>query len=176
MRDATDAPFIGDAVARYERPLMAYALRMLGDIDSARDVVQDTFLRLWQADVAALDGRLAPWLFTVCRHRAVDTIRRRRRSAPMVEDPGMPIEPPRGEERAERCRELRGRLACLSARQQEVLRLRFQGGLSYREIADVMDLTVTHVGVIIHKAVRELREQMAPTEEEAGAGPAGVSS
>ena len=40
----------------------------------------------------------------------------------------------------------------LPDRQQEILRLKFQGGLSYKEIADVMDLTISHVGVLIHNA------------------------
>ena len=49
----------------------------------------------------------------------------------------------------------------LSPRQQEVLRLRLQGGLSYREIADVTGLTVSNVGFHLHEAVRNLREILA---------------
>ena len=51
-------------------------------------------------------------------------------------------------------------VADLPERQREVLRLKFQGDLSYREIAEVMDLTVSHVGVLIHTGIQTLRERM----------------
>jgi RNA polymerase sigma-70 factor (ECF subfamily) len=41
--------------------------------------VQDTFLKLWQTDPDTVNGRLAPWLYTVCRNRAVDVCRKERR-------------------------------------------------------------------------------------------------
>ncbi|MHC5024337.1 MAG: sigma-70 family RNA polymerase sigma factor, partial [Planctomycetota bacterium] len=50
-------------------------------------------------------------------------------------------------------------VAELPGRQQEVLRLKFQAGLSYREIATVLDLTVSHVGVLIHNAIKAVRER-----------------
>lgn len=52
-------------------------------------------------------------------------------------------------------------LQSLPERQQEVIRLKFQGGLSYKEIANVMNLTVNHVGVLIHTGLKALREQLA---------------
>ena len=48
-------------------------------------------------------------------------------------------------------------VACLSPAQQEVLRLKFQSGLSYKEIADVTDKSVNHVGVILHQALKRLK-------------------
>ena len=47
-----------------------------------------------------------------------------------------------------------GLLELLTARQQEAVRLKFQGGLSYREIAEVMDTTVSNVGVLLHEAMK----------------------
>ena len=48
--------------------------------------------------------------------------------------------------------------------QQEALRLKFQAGLSYAEIARVMEITVNHVGVLIHTALKTIREQMKTSE------------
>lgn len=48
----------------------------------------------------------------------------------------------------------------LPDKQQEVLRLRFQGGLSYQEIGHVMDLTVSHVGVLLHTAIKTIRDRL----------------
>lgn len=49
----------------------------------------------------------------------------------------------------------------LPSRQQEVIQLKFQNGLSYQEISEVTQLSVSHVGVLIHKGIRALREQHA---------------
>ena len=60
------------ALERYEQPLIRYAARFTGDVERAREVVQDTFLKLCAADRAKVESRLAPWLYTVCRNRALD--------------------------------------------------------------------------------------------------------
>ena len=64
-----DGSWVRGAVARFEGPLTLYAARLLGDAEAARDVVQETFLRLCVQDRAAIEPRLAEWLFTVCRNR-----------------------------------------------------------------------------------------------------------
>ena len=52
------------ALERYERPLIGYARSITGDPESARDAVQETFLRLSRQNLAALERRVAPWLFS----------------------------------------------------------------------------------------------------------------
>lgn len=52
----------------------------------------------------------------------------------------------------------------LPPNQQEVVRLKFQSGLSYKEIAGVTNLSVTNVGFLIHTALKTLRQRM--TEQE----------
>src|SRR5688572_28831495 len=66
------------AVARFQRPLVSYAVSLIGDVDRARDVVQETFVRLLQQDNLQ-EERLAPWLFRVCRNLSVDVMRKERR-------------------------------------------------------------------------------------------------
>lgn len=51
-------------------------------------------------------------------------------------------------------------LPSLPASQQEVIRLRFQTGLSYKEISGVTGLTVNHVGVLLHNGLKALRDQL----------------
>src|SRR4051795_8012937 len=74
-----NGPWARRAVERYEAPLTLYAARLLGDADAARDVVQETFLRLCVQDRAVIESRLAEWLFTVCRNRALDVLRKESR-------------------------------------------------------------------------------------------------
>ena len=66
MSDAMETPVTIDAgwtqtaVVRFERPLLAYVRRMLGDAERSRDVVQDTFLQLCRQNRTEIEPRLAP--------------------------------------------------------------------------------------------------------------------
>jgi RNA polymerase sigma factor (sigma-70 family) len=151
------------AVDRYERPLIRYAARLTGDADRARDVVQDVFIRLCAADREPIGDHLAEWLFTVCRNRALDLRRRENR---MRRVDGAAVESCESGDPAPAVvlegREMGGRLlrllATLPDNQQEVLVLKFQGGLGYREIAGVTGLSVGNVGFLIHTGLMTLRE------------------
>ena len=69
--------FVQTAVERHQAPLLRYATRLLhGDADRARDVVQDTFVRLMAQPPAQIDGHVAEWLYTVCRNRVLDVFRK----------------------------------------------------------------------------------------------------
>lgn len=145
---------------------MRYATQLVGNVESARDVVQDTFLRLWKDDLAALESRLAPWLFTVCRNRALDVRKKEQRMTvvnietrdPIERDQSQTLE---GRELAAHVLELVGELP---DNQREVLRLKFQAGLSYQEISQVTTLSVSNVGYLLHTAVKRLREQLKTSE------------
>ena len=68
----TDSAWIRAALDRYERPLVLHARRLTGDLEQARDAVQETFLRLVKERRDAVEPHLAEWLFTVCRNVALD--------------------------------------------------------------------------------------------------------
>src|SRR5262245_7005067 len=68
-----------EALARYEAPLIRYAVQLLGDVEQARDVVQDTFVQLCRADPAEVGDHLSAWLYSVCRNRSLDILRKERR-------------------------------------------------------------------------------------------------
>jgi DNA-directed RNA polymerase specialized sigma24 family protein len=68
------------ALDRYEASLVRYAVGLLGDGDSAREAVQHAFLQLCEQAPEKLRRREAPWLFRVCRNKAMDMIRLRRRT------------------------------------------------------------------------------------------------
>ncbi len=159
------AEAIDRLVDRYERPLLAYANRMLGgDWQGAQDAVQETFLRLCREDRKKVESRVAAWLFSVCRSRVID-MQRTNHATPIdssqvsVADPGPGAEQVASD--AEDKIHLNQLVGNLSPRQQEVLRLRMQAGLSYREIAEVTGLTIGNVGFHLHEAVRNLRDSLA---------------
>lgn len=175
-RTAPDREWVLGLVSRFEGPLTIYAARLLGDVDRARDVVQDTFLRLWQSDRAQIEAHAAKWLYAVCRNRAHD-VRRKEKRMTRLDDPkdvaAFAADPPPGaaaHARADVPR-LPALVSALPARQQEAVRLKFQGGLSYREIAEVMDTTVNNVGVLLHTAIKSIRSRLeagAPAPDLAG--------
>ena len=157
--------WVSDLLALHEGPLLRYAQRILGDLELARDVVQETFLKLCRQSPAELDGHAAEWLYTVCRHAAIDARRKDRRMSTLTDEaeaattgreraPDSPVET---NDSAHRVLSL---VHKLSPSQQEVIRLRFQSGLSYKEISGITGMTVNHVGVVLHNALKALREQM----------------
>src|ERR1700730_2355611 len=68
-----------EILQRVGRPLLQYATRILGDSDRARDVVQETFVKLQQENRTELDHAPAKWLFTVCRNGALNICRKEKR-------------------------------------------------------------------------------------------------
>ena len=56
--------WIESALERFERPLLQYTVSIVHDLDRARDIVQETFLRLHKQDQSAIEGYLSQWLFT----------------------------------------------------------------------------------------------------------------
>src|ERR1700744_3298535 len=130
MPPSSDAPDIAALLERYERPLVRYALRIVGDLESARDVVQDTFIRFTREQRPELDENprhLEAWLFTVCRNRALDHHRKHARIMPMpladdriAEDPS----PAASLESRDTAASLLRLLEALSPNQREVIRVK----------------------------------------------------
>ncbi len=157
--------WIASVVAQYEVPLIRYTTQITGDVDRARDVVQDAFLRLCREDRAHIDGRVAQWLFTVCRNRALDVRRKEKRMKTMTDHqaaahPSHDADQDRLVEQRDSLEHIQKALSTLSPNQQEVVRLKFQSGLSYREISEITELSVSNVGFLLHTALKKIRERL----------------
>jgi RNA polymerase sigma factor (sigma-70 family) len=156
---------IGSLLRRHEGPLLRYAARITGDVDLAREVVQEAFLRLCQERGPGRDDRAAAWLYAVCRNRALDVRRKEKRMTSLsdVGEAGCPTADA-SPLIAAADREAGGAvlrlLAGLPPNQQEVVRLKFQSGLSYKEITKVTRLSVSNVGFLIHTAIKTLRDKL----------------
>jgi len=156
---------IRSAIDQYQGRLIAFAARITGDLESARDVVQDTFLRLCLQDLDEIADHLPAWLFRVCRNRALDV---RKKEGPLESfdetatgpTHGVSVDPHRLLEQSDNARRALAAVAELPAAQQEVLRLRFQEELSYKEISAITHHSVTSVGFLIHTGIRRVRQQL----------------
>jgi len=158
--------WIWPLVREHEAALILYAARILGERERARDVVQDTFLELLKGRHEKVLPYVKRWLFTVCRNRALDLVRQEKPMSTIETSaagalPASDPEPPSRLSREEQSSALMALVGGLPARQQEVIRLRFQGELSYGEIAEVLSTTANNVAVAIHQGLKTLREKLA---------------
>ncbi len=165
MNSSNQGDWIRSVLAQYEGPLTRYAVRITGDMEQARDVVQDTFLRLCSQKPSRVRDHVAQWLFTVCRNRALDLLRKEKRMnfKAEVELEAQPASQPavsRILEQKEQVGEILRLLETLPSNQQEVIRLRFQNEFSYREISAVTDLSVSNVGFLIHTGLKTIRRKL----------------
>jgi RNA polymerase sigma-70 factor (ECF subfamily) len=156
-------------VDRFEGPLVRYAAQITGDLERGRDVAQETFLRLCREPAVAASDHLGQWLFTVCRRLAIDVRRKEKRMSTQLETAAVCEAPSRvaGQweiEQSEYMANLVRQLARLPANQQEVVRLKFQEGMSYKEIGEITGLSASNVGYLLHVAVNELRERLKTRE------------
>lgn len=158
----TREKFVSGALIEFESPLIGYATTFLHDVERARDVVQETFMRLYQQDIEKVKGGLKAWLFTVCRNRALDVIRKERRMMGLEEEQiaRLPSERRTPSERAdleERIGQVHEALNRLSENQREIILLKFEQGLSYQEISQVTGLSSSNVGFLLHTGLKRLR-------------------
>ena len=161
-----DSGFLERTFADQNGPLTRYATRLLGDPERARDVVQDTFVKLMAQPQEAVNGHAVEWLFTVCRHRALDVLRKEGRmcrfDAGQVERvTGTDPRPGRLLEHAETRATILRMIDRLPPNQQEVVRLKFQSGFSYKEISRITTLSISNVGFLIHTAVARVCAEFA---------------
>lgn len=156
--------WIKNAIVEYEGSLVRYAHHLLGDLERARDVVQDTFIQLLKCDPDVVVPRLRPWLFKVCRNRAIDICRKESRmkladSTTLDRQANETRNPSVVAEDRDTSDHVQALIGDLDRRQQEILRLKFQNAMSYKEIATVTGLSVSNVGFILHTAIQKVRKR-----------------
>jgi RNA polymerase sigma factor (sigma-70 family) len=150
---------------RFELPLIQFATRITGDRERARDIVQETFIQFERRGPVTQNGEPATWLFTVCRNGALNVCRKEKRltflDEALIEKQEAKHQPMPFDrlEHDEASGFLIRILATLPPRQQEVLQLKFQNDLSYQQIAEIIQTNANNVGVLIHTALKTLRQK-----------------
>ena len=157
MNEKTDSQWIVDALDRHEDALIRYATWILRDAEVAREVVQETFLRLCRETQSKVAPHLVQWLFTVCRNLAFDTRKREARMTPL-EDTEIGVDA--NLDQKETVGEIFRLVQTLPKNQREVVYLKFQCDLSYKEISEVTKLSVGNVGLLLHTALKAIRKQV----------------
>lgn len=156
------------AVEAHYKQLEQYAYSLCGCEQSSRDAVQETFLRLVKRqEPIDPEARLAPWLYRVCRTRIIDQFKKEgRMTHPEVFPETLPPEaaeatsPSQHAEAQDSASVVSQVIQTLPKNQREVVRLKFHSQLSYKEIAEITELSVSNVGFLLNKAIHTLRTRL----------------
>ncbi|MFT4603632.1 MAG: RNA polymerase sigma-70 factor (ECF subfamily) [Rhodothermales bacterium] len=155
---------------RYKGPVYAFCVKMLADREVAADVMQDTFLRLYEnRDRLLKSSSFKSWLFTIARNQCLNTMRRDKRMVGYgdgIEDVPGDSTPGSKLEKSERIAMVSECLMRLKPDYREVLILREYQNLSYDEIAAVTRSTVSAVKSRLFKARRKLAAMLTPVMNE----------
>lgn len=156
-------------------PLTAFSLQFLNDRDDAADVTQSAFVRLWNHRGDWKPGSLRSYLFRLTRNIALDKLRaeKARSARQQASTPPAPRTPAEVLECDEMIGEVDRAVQALSPRRREVFTLAYLHGLSYRQIAEIMEISENTVSNQMTKALAELRTILQPL---VGTGPKGVES
>jgi RNA polymerase sigma-70 factor (ECF subfamily) len=150
-----------------ESRLLAYALRIVKNDETAQDLVQEAFLRLHAQTDPVLEPRR--WLYRTVHNLALNHLRQRGRIVPLQPAaPGAtehdPIDPhPLPDEQVARWETVelvRLGLEALDNRSRDLVRFKFHENLSYREISDRTGLSVGNVGYLLHHALKHLASEL----------------
>src|SRR6266498_2338323 len=161
---------IEDLFAAMESPLLSYAQRLVGEFSVAEDMVQEAFMKLH----AQFDQVRAPrrWLYRTVHNQALN----HRRHADKIVPLNLPAEEgaaaapdttdpqPLPDEQIARWEGIglvRLSLETLDDRSRELVRLKFNENLSYKQISTRTGLTVGHVGYLLHHALKAIADELA---------------
>ncbi len=163
---------IEELFAALEAPLLGYALRYTGEAGLAEDVVQEAFMKL-HAQFGSVE-KPRPWLYRTVHNLALNQRRAAGRTVSLDQfleadhspaaDPADPAPLPDEQIiRLEGIGQVRLSLETLDPRSRELIRLKFNENLSYKDIGARTGLTIGHVGNILHHALKNIAGELART-------------
>jgi len=167
-------------VKEHTGKVLGLAWRLVGNREEAEDLAQEAFLRLHRSlqDFRG-DSRISTWLYRTTTRLAIDHLRRERLKRklfffrpdndavdPIERAPDPLSDPGRDYQGQEAMRTLRQSLGKLSTRQQVIFTLRHYEGLQLKEIAEHLGLETGTVKAHLHRAISQLRKDLADFREE----------
>ncbi len=176
---AGDQDSFNQLVARWERPIYALAYRTLGREEEARDVVQEAFLRAYRG-LKGFKGeaKFSSWLYRITLNLCRDWIRKERR-APIVQVPegvdpvdlaDAQISPSESVEdlvgRREMSQAVSRAMADLPDEQRQAILLKEYHGLTFQEIADMLDCPLSTVKTRLYQGLSVLRRRLERRQSE----------
>jgi len=162
---AGDVAALEELMGTYWRVLVLYAGRLLGgDVDAARDIAQEAFVRVWERRAGLEPGSVKSYLYRLTRNLALDEFRKRdvrnRWRAASESPEAWPPTPLQLVEREELGRAVDSAINALSPRRREAFTLAYLHRLSYSAVAEIMGVSPATVKNQLAAALAELRETL----------------
>ena len=168
-----EAEFRAVFLEHYAR-IVGILRRLLGDVSHAEEVANDAFWRLYRQSALQVDGNVAGWLYRTATNLGIDALRASKRRRHYEEAAGGATD--EGDTRGplhdllleEKCRRVRAVLASIKPTQAQLLILR-SSGLSYKELAETLNVKPSGIGTMLNRAEEEFRNRylaLHPNEEE----------
>lgn len=161
---------MGELYDRYGKLAFSLIYRIVRDVGVAEDLVQETFLRVWNR-AQGFDGErgaLGPWLLAVARNRAIDYVRssggKMTRGAvelEAAEHPSVFVNFEADVLSQDRARRVRGAMGRLNENQRHVIELAYFEGLSQSEMAERMGQPLGTVKTWVRTALKNLRDELS---------------
>ncbi len=167
-----DHQALAELYDRFGRLAYSVIVAVVHDTAIAEDLVQETFLRVWNRSQAfdAERGAIGPWLLTIARNRAIDYIRsagaRMNRNAFELEErehPSLFIDAERDVINSDHGRVIRAALGRLNENQKKVIEMAYYEGLSQTEMAEKLGQPLGTVKTWVRSALKKLREDLENT-------------
>jgi RNA polymerase sigma-70 factor (ECF subfamily) len=164
-----DQAAFGQLVRAYERPVYNLTYRMLGNSAEAEDAAQETFLRAYSKLATYQPGRkFVNWLLSIASHHCIDILRRKGRAPQLSLEGPLPPQwltssapsPDQVVDKKAQRQQVRQVLETLPADYRAAVVLRYWYGMSYREIAVMMETTESAIKSRLHRARRMMAEQL----------------
>jgi len=163
---------IEELFAALESPLLQYALRLTGDRELAEDTVQEAFMKLHADSGQVREPRR--WLYRAVHNLALNHRRKSNKIVPLLKSPDddkssadetadAQLLPDEQIVRLEGIGLVRITLETLDERSRELIRLKFNEELSYKDISSRTGLTVGNVGYLLHHALKTIADELART-------------
>ena len=161
-----DPQALAELYDRYGGIVFRLILRMVRDTGTAEDLVQETFLRVWNRAGGFDSGRgaVGPWLLAVARNRAIDHLRSRGARGENTielnetENPALFADPPADPLHFDTVRHVQRALERLTPQQREAIELAYFEGMSQSEIAQRMQQPLGTVKTWMRRALEQMRE------------------
>jgi RNA polymerase sigma-70 factor (ECF subfamily) len=175
--DTPSAPGLADSRTPWERfealyracrdDLYGYLLTLLRDPTAAEDITALAFERAYRKrrTFDRRRGEERAWLFGIARNAALDELRRRRRLARLAADPeDVAVTTADAAEVALKRTAVRAALAALTAREREIIALKFHAGMSNAEVACVLGVSESNAGTLLYRVMEKLRKACDETD------------
>lgn len=168
-------PDLTKIIEENETSLLRYAIRLLSDVEYARDAVQETFIRFIRSTRKKLENgedniaNPKALMFTILRNYCYDYLRSKKRKMEIFIDEDRDIadfadttnaRPDVEMSKAEQMQLIKEKINSLDPRAREIVILKLEHEKSYKEIASLLDISTSNVGFILHQSMKKIATEL----------------